>query len=79
MTDIPESPTRETVVVERGGSGTTGLLLGLVLLVIVAVGAYFVIERNNSATVRDAAITDAAKSVGDTAERAGDAIDGEKK
>lgn len=74
MSDTRTNSDRETVVVERGGSGA-GLILGIALLIVVAVGAYFIITQNNSEVARDAAITEAAQSVGDAADKAGDAVD----
>jgi hypothetical protein len=50
------------------------LILGIIALVIVVVGAFYFLS-NNSETRKDAAITEAAQAVGETAEKAGDAID----
>lgn len=66
--------THETVVVERRGGGG-GLLIGLAVLVLVAVIAYFVVMRGDSETAKNNAIAGAAKSVESTADKAGAAID----
>ena len=67
---------RETVVVERGNG--TSILIALVLVVLLAIAAYFVINQSRNDTIRTDAIAGAAKDVGDTAKKAGDAIDPKK-
>lgn len=62
-----------TVVERRGGGG--GLILGIIALIIVVVGAFYFLNNGTSETRKDDAIAQAARSVGDTAEKAGDAID----
>lgn len=62
-----------TVVERRGGGG--GLILGIIALIIVVVGAFYFLSYRGSEARKDDAIAEAARSVGDTAERAGDAID----
>lgn len=62
-----------TVIERRGGGG--GLILGIIALVIVVVGAFYFLSEGTSETRKDDAIATAAKSVGATAEKAGDAID----
>lgn len=61
-----------TVVVERRGGGG-GLLIGLAVLVLVVIGALFLINQNNRENVKTDAVTDAAKSVGDAAKDVGGA------
>ncbi len=66
----------QTVIVERsgGGSGFATMIFGLVLLVAVLVGAYFLMNATNSETKKNDAITRAADKVGDTADKAKKAI-----
>ena len=66
-------PTNTTVIERRGGGG--GLLIGLAVLILVAVGAWFLINQSKQNSVKTDAVSSAAKSVGDTADKAGDAID----
>ncbi len=68
----PAAPTT-TVIERRGGGG--GLLIGLAVLILVAVGAYFLINRSQNDNLKTDAVTSAAQSVGDTADKAGKAID----
>ncbi len=63
-----------TVVVERSGNGT-GLLIGLALVVLLAIAAYFVINQTNNDNVRTDAVAAAAKDVGDSAKQAGGAVE----
>lgn len=69
-----ETPTHTTTIIERRGGGG-GLILGIIALVIVVVGAFYFLNDRGSESRKDAAITDAAEKVGETAEKAGDAID----
>ncbi|WP_430636919.1 hypothetical protein [Sphingomonas hankookensis] len=52
-----------------------GLLIGLAILLAVIVGAYFLLNRANNDDARTGAVTSAAKSVGDAADKAGDAVE----
>jgi hypothetical protein len=55
------------------------MMVGLAVLVVVLVAAYFLIMRNDSEVAKNNAITGAAQSVERTADKAGAAIDGETK
>lgn len=59
-----------TTIVERRGGGA-GWLIGIVLLIAVAVGAWYLLGRKGAQNSRDSAITSAAHSVGDAADRVG--------
>ena len=59
--------------VRRSGGG--GLLIGIAVLILVIVGAYFLLNQSKNDDLQTQAITGAAKSVSDTADKAGDAID----
>ena len=60
------------VVVERRGSGA-GLLIGLAVLILVVVGALYLVNQNSRENIKTDAVTDAAKSVGDAAKDVGGA------
>jgi hypothetical protein len=45
------------------------------VLILVVVGAWFLINQNRNDAIKTDAVSSAAKSVGDTADKAGDAID----
>lgn len=66
-----------TVVVERGGNGMA-LIIGLALVVLLAIGAYFVMNQTRNDTIRTDAVAGAAKDVGDTARKVGDSVDPNK-
>lgn len=79
---IIERGTPNTTVVERRGGG--GVLIGVVLIAIIAVVAFFLLDMNGSESRKDDAIAeaagqagDAAKQVGDAAEKAADKLTGE--
>ena len=77
---VTTTPTPQTTVIEtRGGGGGVGIFIGFVLLLAVAIGAFYLITQNNHQSAKDSAITQAAKSVEKTADKAGDAIDGATK
>jgi hypothetical protein len=61
-----------TTVVERRGSGA-GLLIGLAVLILVVVGALYLINQNNRENVKTDAVTSAAKDVGGAAKDVGGA------
>jgi uncharacterized protein HemX len=71
VTETSTAPAATTVV-ERRGSGA-GLLVGLAVLILVVIGAIYLINQNNREAVKTDAITGAAESVGDAAESVGDA------
>jgi uncharacterized protein (UPF0333 family) len=73
---VTTTPAPQTTVIEtRGGASGVGIFIGFVLLLAVAIGAFYLISQNNSKNSKDAAISSAAKSVEKTADKAGDAID----
>lgn len=77
---VTTTPAPQTTVIEtRGGGSGAGLLIGFVLLLAVAIGAFYLLSQNNRQSAKDSAITSAAKSVEKTADKAGDAIDGATK
>lgn len=66
--------TPHTTVIERRGS-SAGLVIGLAVLVVVCVAAYFLFAGTSSEVAKNNAISSAAKSVESTADKAGAAID----
>ena len=77
---VVETPTTtHTTVIERSGGGSgAGLIIGIALLLAVLNGGYLMLVRTGSETAKNNAITSAAKSVGSTADKAGEAIDANK-
>jgi hypothetical protein len=71
VTETSSAPAGTTVI-ERRGSGA-GLLIGLAVLILVVVGALYLINQNNRENVKTDAITSAADSVGDAAKDVGGA------
>ncbi len=51
------------------------MLIGIVLLIAVLIGGYYLFSRQGVQNSKDAAITSAAKSVGSAADKAGDAVE----
>jgi hypothetical protein len=74
VTETRTPHTTHTTVVERRGGGS-GMLIGLAVLLAVVVAAFFLFNQSKNESLETSAITSAAKSVGDTAEKAGGAID----
>lgn len=70
--NAPASPT--TIVVDRGGSGV-GLFIGFAIILLIAVGAYFLMAQKTNDQLRTEAIGAAATKVGDSAEKAGAAVE----
>ena len=73
---VVERPaTHTTTVVDRGdrGGGMGGVLIGLAVLIIIAIGAYFLLNANRNDAVRTEAVSEAASSVSNAAESVGDA------
>ena len=68
--EVTETP--HTTVIERRGSGA-GILIGLVLLVAVIIGGFYLFNQSANDNRRTDAVTQAAKDVGDGAQKAGDA------
>lgn len=62
-----------TTVIERRGSGA-GVVLGILALAAVVLLAWFLLSQNRNDTVRTEAVTGAASSVADSAEKAADSV-----
>jgi hypothetical protein len=64
----------QTTIIERRGSGM-GVVIGILVLVAIALLAWFLFAQNRNDAVRTDAVTGAAQSVGDAAGKVGDAAD----
>lgn len=74
MAEDRVTQTPHTVIIERRGS-STGLIIGIIALVVVCFAAYFLFVGSSSEVSKNNAISSAAKSVESTADKAGAAID----
>ena len=80
-TEHPDG-TRETVVerdggttyVDRGGSGMGGVIIGIAVLALVAIVAFFLMTQNRNDAIRTNAVTSAASSVADSAGQAAKSV-----
>lgn len=67
-----------TTYVDRGGSGLGGIIIGIAVLALVAIVAFFLLQSNRNDAIRTDAVTsaapNAADNVGDAASRAADAV-----
>ena len=60
----------DRVYVDRGGSGVGGVIIGIAVLALVAIVAFFLLNQSRNDTVRTNAVTNAASSVADSASTA---------
>jgi hypothetical protein len=63
-----------TTYVDRGGSGMGGVIIGIAVLALVAIVAFFLMTQNRNDTLRTSAVTGAASSVANSASRAADNV-----
>ena len=64
-----------TTYVERsGGSGIGAVIVGIAVLALVAIVAFFLLQSNRNDTMRTEAVTSAASSVADSATSAADSV-----
>jgi hypothetical protein len=63
-----------TTYVDRGGSGMGGVIIGIAVLALVAIVAFFLMTQNRNDTLRTSAVTGAASSVANSASRAADSV-----
>jgi hypothetical protein len=59
-----------TTYVEKGGSGVVGVVIGIAVLALVAIVAFFLLQSNRNDAIRTDAVTSAASSVADSASNA---------
>ena len=63
-----------TTYVDRGGSGMGGVIIGIAVLALVAIVAFFLLNANRQEAIQTDAVTSAASSVADSAAHAGNAV-----
>lgn len=71
--DAPE-PNPGVIYVDKGGSGLSGVIVGIAILALVAIVAFFLLQSNRHDEMRTSAVTSAASSVAASASRAADAV-----
>src|SRR5690349_6613962 len=59
-----------TTYVDKGGSGMGGVIVGIAILALVAIVAFFLLQSNRNDAIRTDAVTSAASSVADSASNA---------
>jgi hypothetical protein len=80
VTERPDGATERvverggTTYVDRGGSGLGGVIIGIAVLALVAIVAFFLMTQSRNDTVRTSAVTGAASSVANSASRAADSV-----
>jgi hypothetical protein len=62
-----------TTYVDRGGSGVGGVIIGIAVLALVAIVAFFLLTQSRNDSLRTSAVTGAAASVGQAADNVGSA------
>ena len=60
--------------VERGGSGVGGVIVGVAVLALVAIIAFFLLQANRNDAMETQAVTSAASSVADSAAGAAEGV-----
>jgi archaellin len=55
-----------TTYVDRGGSGLGGVIIGIAVLVLAAVIAFFLVNQNRNDAIRTNAVTSAASTMADS-------------
>jgi lipid-binding SYLF domain-containing protein len=80
VTERPDGTTEHVVeressptYVDRGGSGVGGVIIGIAVLALVAIVAFFLITQNRNDSLRTSAVTGAASSVSHAADNVGNA------
>ena len=63
-----------TTYVDRGGSGMGGVIVGIAVLALVAIVAFFLLQSNRNDAMRTDAVSSAASSVADSASNAADNV-----
>lgn len=74
-TDAPAATRTERVtVVEKRGSGMGGVIIGVAVLALVAIVAFFLLQANRNDTIQTQAVSSAASSVAESAGQAAGAV-----
>lgn len=82
ITETTDAPVRERVVergttyVDRGGGGVGGVIIGVALLALVAIIAFFLLSANRNDALRTSAVSDAASSVASSTASAAQNVSG---
>jgi hypothetical protein len=63
-----------TTFVEKGGSGFGGIMVGVAVLAMVAIVAFFLLQANRNDALQTQAVTSAASSVADSAATAAEGV-----
>ena len=71
MVDNSTPSNGTTTIIERRSSAGT-VLIGLVLLIAVAIGGFYLYNKSQNDNARTDAVTAAAQDVGDSAQKVGD-------
>ena len=81
ITERPDGSTERVVerdggptYVDRGGSGLGGVIIGIAVLALVAIVAFFLLTQSRNDTLRTNAVTSAASGVANSASRAADSV-----
>jgi len=83
VTERSDGLTRERVIerdvggttyVDKGGSGIGGVVIGIAVLAMVAIVAFFLLQSNRNDAIRTDAVTSAASSVANSASSAADGV-----
>jgi hypothetical protein len=76
---MANEPRERVTYIDRGGNGFGSLMVGIAVLAVVAIIAFFVIQSSRNDAIRTDAVSSAASSVagsaGAAADRVGDAAD----
>lgn len=80
VTERPDGTTERVVerdggatYVDRGGAGVGGVIIGIAVLALVAIVAFFLLTQSRNDNLRTSAVTGAASSVSHAADNVGDA------
>lgn len=63
---VVERDAGTTTYVDRGGSGLGSVIIGMAMLALVAVIAFFLLNQNRNDAIRTNAVTSAASSIADS-------------
>ena len=71
MADDRVTETPHTTVIEKSGGGA-GIFIGIILLIAVVIGGFYLMNQSKNDNIKTDAIAGAAKDVGDSAKKVGD-------
>jgi hypothetical protein len=71
---VVERDGEDTTYVDRGGGGVGGVIIGIAVLALVAIVAFFLLNSSRNDAVRTDAVTSAASTVADSATNAAGAV-----